>query len=191
MPQVRKYVFSDNSLVAVRPESTFLIEEYEYDENNPDASVQRTQLVRGGLRAVTGAIGRAKPENVEFKTPVATMGIRGTVLSIVHVPLGQGGDFNDLPEGTFVQVEQGSVEVSNNGGSQLIGAGETFYVPDENTAPVPAPVEAEAFLLKASKAQENEDDPSPPQNFRRWNQSTRQYTTRHQPTWIERSCHSA
>ncbi|MCC5854160.1 MAG: FecR domain-containing protein [Idiomarina sp.] len=150
--------FVDNSLVAIRPNSTFLIESYNFDELNPDASEQRTQLVRGSLRAVTGAIGRARPEQVEFQTPVATMGIRGTVLAIVHVPPGQSADFNNLPPGTYMQVEDGFVLLTNNTGSILVGAGETFYVEDEDTPPVPAPEDALDYMNQQNEEEEEEDE---------------------------------
>lgn len=36
------------------------------------------RLIKGGLRAITGAIGKAKPEAVRINTATATVGIRGT-----------------------------------------------------------------------------------------------------------------
>src|SRR5690554_4107552 len=149
--------FRDDALVAVRPNSTFLISSYSFDADNPGDGEQRTQLLRGSLRAMTGAIGRAKPEQVEFETPVATMGIRGTVLSIAHVPPGQSQNFS-LPEGTFVQVESGAVLVSNQAGAQLMNMGETFWVPDAVTAPLPAPPEVLAFFAQQNTQQASDED---------------------------------
>ncbi|RTE85799.1 MULTISPECIES: FecR domain-containing protein [Gammaproteobacteria] len=148
--------FSDNSLIAVRPETEFLIENYAYDETNPENGRQSTQLIRGSLRAMTGAIGQARPENVEFKTPVATMGIRGTVLSIVHIPEGSGN--SELASGTYLQVESGSVEVVNNSGAQLVNAGQTVYVENENTAPAPASNDAVNYFASQQTQQDDEND---------------------------------
>lgn len=156
--------FSDNSLVAIRPESTFLIENYNFDEEQPEEGKQSTQLIRGSLRAMTGAIGQARPENVEFKTPVATMGIRGTVLSIVHIPEGEGGIDGSLSTGTYIQVEQGAVEVANNSGTQLVNAGETVYVENENTPPVPAPENAENYIASQQTQDNDEDDEEDSEN---------------------------
>jgi hypothetical protein len=35
-------------------------------------------LVKGGMRAVTGAIAQRRPEAYKVRTPVATLGVRGT-----------------------------------------------------------------------------------------------------------------
>lgn len=43
-------------------------------------------LLKGSLRAITGAVGKRVPANVTFSTPVATMGIRGTVIGLIYVP---------------------------------------------------------------------------------------------------------
>src|SRR5690554_930347 len=151
--------FRDNALVAIRPNSVFAVSSYHFDENDPASGEQKTQLIRGSLRAVTGAIGRARPENVEFQTPVATMGIRGTVLSVVHVPAGQSATYN-LPTGTFVMVEQGSVLISNAAGAQLVSVGEAFWVPDADTPPVPAPPEAVEYMQSQNTQQEEGSDDS-------------------------------
>ena len=71
--------FSDGSLLALRPETQLVIAQYAFEPDSDD-NAQETDLIRGGLRAVSGALGRATPERVTFNTPVATMGIRGTGL---------------------------------------------------------------------------------------------------------------
>lgn len=71
-------VFPDDSRVTVQPRSEFLIREYGFDKNDPKASQSLLQLLRGGLRVVTGLIGKAAPDNYRLQTPVATIGIRGT-----------------------------------------------------------------------------------------------------------------
>ncbi|MGM0521611.1 MAG: FecR family protein, partial [Pseudomonadota bacterium] len=70
--------YSDGGTKAIRPGSSYTLERYELDEDSPEDSEQSGELLRGGLRAITGAIGRNAPENVSHSTPVATMGIRGT-----------------------------------------------------------------------------------------------------------------
>jgi OmpA-OmpF porin, OOP family len=73
------------------------------------------QLVLGGIRYVTGSVGASRPQNVRFKTPTATIGIRGTDLEIVYAPkmrsLGQSG--------TYVRVNTGGVELAGSDGSTV------------------------------------------------------------------------
>ena len=67
--------YSDGGTKAIRPDSSYTLERYELDDDSPEDSAQGGELVRGGLRAITGAIGRDAPDNVTNSTPVATMAI--------------------------------------------------------------------------------------------------------------------
>ncbi len=72
-----RLVFSDGSARTLRPGTILVIEAYRHEGNaETDSSVSR--LIRGGMRAVTGAIGAANHESERTETPVGTIGIRGT-----------------------------------------------------------------------------------------------------------------
>lgn len=71
-------VFPDNSRVTLQPRSEFIIRDYQYDESNADNNRSVLELFRGGLRAVSGLIGKLSADKYEMRTPVATIGIRGT-----------------------------------------------------------------------------------------------------------------
>ena len=68
-------VFPDGGKMTLRPNTTFAIDQF-----NATAGQEATvfRLLKGGLRAITGTIGKAKPEAVRITTPTATIGIRGT-----------------------------------------------------------------------------------------------------------------
>ena len=71
-------VFPDNSRITLQPSSEFIIRDYSYDKAAPKKNKSVLELLRGGLRAVTGLIGKYSRDNYEMRTPVATIGIRGT-----------------------------------------------------------------------------------------------------------------
>ncbi len=71
--------FSDGGKITLRPESRFDIEEY---DATPGQEKESFKLLKGGLRAVTGAIGKNKPQQVSFKAKNTTIGIRGTTFVI-------------------------------------------------------------------------------------------------------------
>src|SRR5699024_7525117 len=74
--------FSDGGLVSLLPNTMFSVEEYFYeDDAESDSAV--FGLLKGGLRTVTGAVGKTNHEEYELKTPVATLGIRGTEYTAV------------------------------------------------------------------------------------------------------------
>lgn len=71
-------IFSDRSRVTLRQSSSFKIEEMRYNVKNPDENSSIFRLITGGLRQVTGLIGRNQRNRVKVRTAVATIGIRGT-----------------------------------------------------------------------------------------------------------------
>jgi hypothetical protein len=70
--------FIDNSEVTLKPSTTFKVENFSYDAAKPDGDNASFSLVKGGLRSVTGLLGKRNKEKFAMKTPSATIGIRGT-----------------------------------------------------------------------------------------------------------------
>lgn len=70
--------FIDNSEITLKPNTTFKIEAFAYEAGKPAADAASFSLVKGGLRSITGLLGKRNREKFEMKTPTATIGIRGT-----------------------------------------------------------------------------------------------------------------
>lgn len=68
---------ADGTRMTVRPNTEMLIQQYQFRENAPDNSMVMN-LLRGGLRAVTGLISKNSPDAAKLRTSTATIGIRGT-----------------------------------------------------------------------------------------------------------------
>lgn len=64
----------DGSRMTVRPRTVLALEEYKFKDR--ESAVLR--LFRGGLRAITGFISKRNNDAFKIRTPVATIGIRGT-----------------------------------------------------------------------------------------------------------------
>jgi hypothetical protein len=67
--------FPDGGKVTLRPNTTFAIDEYNGAAGQESVVLR---LLKGGMRTITGTIGRAKPEAVRVQTSTATIVIRGT-----------------------------------------------------------------------------------------------------------------
>lgn len=67
----------DDTLVSLGPKSTFVLEQYNFNESSGEGNVA-VRVVKGTLRYVTGLIGKRAPERQQVLTPTATIGIRGT-----------------------------------------------------------------------------------------------------------------
>src|SRR5690554_7620141 len=93
--------FSDGGLVSLMPNSRFAVEEYSQPSANSEGSVS-VNLLKGGLRALSGSIGKKDKDSYKLKTDVATLGIRGTQFVVV-----MDGD------AMRVHVGQGSVSLFN------------------------------------------------------------------------------
>ncbi len=91
----------DNAFVAVRPESKFAVELYEYDSANPAASRIKLNLHNGNARTVSGKGGEAAKQNYRFNTPMAAIGLRGTDYTVVS-----------SSDATRVSVSRGAVAVT-------------------------------------------------------------------------------
>ncbi len=77
--------FIDNALMTLRANTRYKIIAYWLDEKNPTNSSSITELLKGGLRTITGKIGKINRQGFAIKTPIASIGIRGTDLGLQFV----------------------------------------------------------------------------------------------------------
>jgi hypothetical protein len=137
----------DNSEITLKPNTSFVIEQFSYTAEQPDGDHAIFSLLKGGLRSVTGLLGKRNKERFEMKTPAATIGIRGTTFVASYVPpVASGGPALSktpapvaLPPGLYVQVLDGMIHVTNPGGSQSFTAGQFGYTPNYQQPPVIVP----------------------------------------------------
>lgn len=83
--------FIDNSEMTIKPHSQFKIEKFSFDESKPKEDSAVFNLVKGGLRAVTGILGKRNKEQFSLSTPTATIGIRGTIFIAEYIPEDEAG----------------------------------------------------------------------------------------------------
>ena len=68
----------DGTEMTLRPNSVFRIDDYAGGEGEER---MRLNLFQGGLRTITGQVARRAPDAFELRTPVASIGVRGTDFS--------------------------------------------------------------------------------------------------------------
>jgi hypothetical protein len=131
--------FSDGAEIVLRPNSQLQVQRYRFDANRPEADNMLFAMVKGGMRAVTGLIGRRNRDRVGITTPTATVGIRGTHFGLLYcqancagIP-GPGG--RALPDGLHVDVAGGIVIVTTSAGSAIFNPGQFGYVANATTLP--------------------------------------------------------
>ena len=131
--------FVDGGEVTLRPNTQLRIESYVYDQTKPATDSALFNLIKGGLRTITGLIGKRKPDAYLMRTTVATIGIRGTNYGLL---LCQNDCQNlrdnegQVPQnGLHLDVAQGLISVTNAGGQKLLSIGQFGFVQD-NKAPM-------------------------------------------------------
>ncbi len=70
--------FSDGSIVALKPGSELRLDKYAYGGRETGGE-SLMSLLKGGFRTMTGAISKINKEAYKVNTPVATIGVRGTL----------------------------------------------------------------------------------------------------------------
>ncbi|NVM77810.1 hypothetical protein FHW83_003633 [Duganella sp. SG902] len=177
--------FIDNSEITLKPQTTFKVENFSFDAGNPGGDTASFNLVKGGLRSVTGLLGKRNKEKFSMKTPSATIGIRGTTFIVEWVeatpeavaqaaatrqawlmastaalgdaapvqPLmlaqgpspvspvipGSPGSPGGMTPGLYVQVIDGIINLSNQGGSLVFNAGQFGFTPSFKVPPIVVP----------------------------------------------------
>lgn len=135
--------FMDNGEIVLRPASEMIVKSYLYDAEKPERDSVAIGLVKGGLRAVTGLIGKRNHDAVSFDTPTATIGIRGTHFGALFCQNDCGGipttKGTTPANGLHVDVAQGAIVLINPAGAQVFQAGQFGYVANLNAPPVIIP----------------------------------------------------
>jgi len=117
--------FTDGGFISLQPNTKFRVDEFNYQKNTKSEPRGFFSLLRGGFRAITGAIGKLNRKNYKVVTATATIGIRGT---------GYTAEIRD--DGLFVSVGEGAISLTNNTGLYTVSTGNAAFVANINAAPV-------------------------------------------------------
>jgi hypothetical protein len=116
--------FSDGAFVSLQPDTVFRIDEYRFEGKADGSERGFFTLLKGGLRTITGLVGRTNRGNYQVTTQVATIGIRGTEYQLQHANSINGS------------VGEGEIRVCNGAGCLGVASGQSFFVMSPNDLPV-------------------------------------------------------
>ncbi len=125
---------SDGAVIALRAQTEFKINQYNFNGKADGSEKANLSLVKGGVRAVTGAIGRENKDNLQINAVVATVGIRGTGFNI-NVCEGNcfKPDKTPVKDGLYAGVFEGKIIVTNQASTEAVGVNQYLYVADKDT----------------------------------------------------------
>lgn len=118
--------FTDGGQITLKPNTAVKIQEFKFAQENPQEDSFIYRLVKGGLRAVTGIVGKRSKDKYELETATATVGIRGTTFSADDCVSNreQNVDCGRLDPAVYVGVADGEVVVRNGQGDLGLTAGQ-------------------------------------------------------------------
>jgi hypothetical protein len=145
---VSNITFKDDTKVKVTENSRLLIDDFVFDPKKSDAGKLALKVGMGTVRYASGQIAKNNPQQVNIKTPTATVAVRGTDFTMTVDETGQSlvmlvpscKDEKDVKQ--FELDEQrckvGSITVSTDTGSVTLDkAFEATYVMSANANPTP------------------------------------------------------
>ncbi|MDR3478396.1 MAG: FecR family protein [Gammaproteobacteria bacterium] len=97
--------FTDTSVVTLREGTEFKIDQYHYQPGGGSSDKSVMSVIKGGLRTITGVIPKENPDSYQLKTPVATIGVRGTQYS-AYVS----------QRGLALKIDRGAILATNGAG---------------------------------------------------------------------------
>lgn len=126
-------LFTDQTSLSVGPSSDVTLDKFIFDPSRTSGNVVLS-ATRGAFRFVSGS---QKPSNYQIRTPVATIGVRGTVVDTIvsetstSVILGEGGADMELntcgPENTPNQSDRRRADGQCLFHLDVVGQGFTFF----------------------------------------------------------------
>ena len=127
---------NDSSIIALKSQTIFSIDEFVYSGRSDGRERAFFNLIAGGMRTVTGLIGKANQRNYAIKTPTATVGIRGSGFNLTACTPAAPCTNNDgsrARDGTYGQVFDLAIFSQTNAGTQDWQKGDVFLIPDPNS----------------------------------------------------------
>jgi hypothetical protein len=154
--------FNDKSRVTMSPNSAFEIEEHRYSPKKPDENKSFFSFLKGGLRLVSGLVGKLNKKAFRLNTPTATIGIRGTGFDLIcdGACVNQGSSLNPVQEtvisrllnyfvrpvwaqssksGMYASVWNGAIELQFGNGKLLLQKGKVAFLANKNARPILIP----------------------------------------------------
>ena len=108
---------ADGGYLSLRENTKITLTSYRANGDDKDESL--IDLAKGALRSVTGWIAKQRGNAYSVRTPMVTIGVRGTDHETIHFeggdPRGEAGSYDKVNEGrTIMQSKSGRVEIAPN-----------------------------------------------------------------------------
>ena len=150
-------LLKDQTVFTVGPECELVIDRFVYDPAK-DSNSLKANVTKGMFRFMSGNISKSGPESVSIDTPVASLGVRGTIVEglvgedaiEIALELGLINDPSEAdPNGATIFVlrgpgsrqtgrnPDGEIRIVSRGGAMTVTrSGDAVFVPRADSAPI-------------------------------------------------------
>ncbi len=150
-------LLKDQSVFTVGPQCALTIDKFVYDPSKNNNQIS-ANVKKGMFRFMSGKVSKSNPDDVAINTPVASMGIRGTIVEglvgaeavayAIDAGIITAATSTDQNGATLVMLRgpgrantgndrRGMIEITAGGRTaRLNNAGMGAFVPDANSAPI-------------------------------------------------------
>lgn len=132
--------FEDGQIVSLQPNTAFRVDGYSFNANNPKAGNSALRLLQGAMRYVTGVIGSTNHDHVHLAAGTATIGIRGTDVTVL---------VDATTQAVEAAIAAGAIALETPQGAINIGVGQfSSFTPGRPPSP-PGPIAAAPAAMQA------------------------------------------
>lgn len=121
--------FEDDSLFAIPGAAVFRVDEFSLPKAGPGRAIYT--LVEGGVRTVTGRIGKTAGDLYELHTDLAIVTVKGSAYTALRCKSRCAG----MKPGLYVRAERGQITVTSQRGKLNLQPGQIGYVDPDTGKP--------------------------------------------------------
>ena len=126
--------FPDGGQITLKPNTSVKLDSFNFSLAEPKADSMLFGLLKGGMRAVTGLVGkRGDPDAYKMNTATATIGIRGTTFGADDCSTTK---CDNLQDAVYVSVADGEIVASNAAGAVSFLAGQFGSIESRDRLPL-------------------------------------------------------
>jgi Ca2+-binding RTX toxin-like protein len=151
-------VLADNSTFALGAKGRMVLDDMVFDPGRPNESHSQVSVVQGTFTFVSGEVAKAAPDAMKVRTPVMTIGVRGTTVAGFAAAEGTNNTVTLLDQGAGT----GQISISTAAGTQVMSQPFQSVQLASFTQPPPPPVTLSPAQVQAQYGDAISARPAPP-----------------------------
>ncbi|WP_172822226.1 FecR domain-containing protein [Magnetospirillum moscoviense] len=151
-------ILADSSTFALGAKGRMVLDDMVFDPGRPNEAHSQVSVVQGTFSFVSGEVAKAAPDAMKVRTPVMTIGVRGTTVAGFAAAEGSNNTVTLLDQGAGT----GQISIATAGGTQVMSQPFQSMQLTSFTQPPPPPVTLTQAQVQAQYGDAISARPAPP-----------------------------